>query len=312
MRSKRVLAALVLALAATGCATSLSTLQIARPVEPKHFQVSVGAGLYAPLGSVGSVVAQGVKQAEAATAAAKAGTPYSLSPDDQQDLLTAGIGLAVLTPGFGYEMSARTGLMNNLDVGLRYNVTSLRLDTKYRLLHAGNGAERPLPGSMPVGGAPDAPLQSPPATRSYDLAIGLGVSRYFFSNPVFSVLEYVQLDDFSRWDFEVPLYLSAEFGEVFKLYAAPKYVYSRTTLDEKLVNYSEEATNLTGFDVTLPTEVHSHFVGSTIGMAVGYRWVHLMLEMTGGYTFCDPVVFGQRRKLGGVTLQPAVALNFRF
>ena len=39
---------------------------------------------------------------------------------------------------------------------------------------------------------------------SYDFAIGFAGSKYFFSNPVITVLEYVQLGDFSRWDVEVP------------------------------------------------------------------------------------------------------------
>ncbi|MHB8876297.1 MAG: hypothetical protein ACYC8T_21605 [Myxococcaceae bacterium] len=308
------LLALAAVLAGTGCATSISTMQLARPVEPKHFQVTGGWGIYAPLGTVGVLGSQAVKQAQAGVKAVQDHSAYSLSETDQQELLTSGISLAVLSPGWGYEMSVRTGVVKNLDVGLRYNVNSLRLDTKYRLLHHGNGLEAKLPGQLPVSGGPElAPAQpdEAPATRSYDLAIGLGVSRYFFSNVLFKFLEYVKLDDFSRWDFEVPIYLSAEFGQVFKVYGAPKYIYSRTTLDEKLVNYSDVAADLSGFDLTLPSEVHTHFVGSTIGIAVGYKWVHVMLEMTGGYSICNPVVFGKKRYLGGVTLQPAIAVNIR-
>jgi hypothetical protein len=308
------LPALALLLVSTGCATSLTTLQIARPVEPKHFQATFGGSIYAPLGSIGTVIGQAAKQAGNAKTAAETGAPYTLSPEDQQDLITAGIGLAVLTPSAGYEMSVRTGIVKDLDVGLRYNVTSLRLDTKYRILHAGNGAERPVPGQVSLASRPEAePVPyEPPANRSYDLAIGFGVSKYFFVNPIFSALDYVKLNDFSRWDFEVPVYMSAEFGEVFKVYGAPKYVYSRTNLDANLVNYIQQASNLSGYDLTLPSEIHTHFIGATAGIAVGYKYVHLMLELTGGYTICNPVVFGQKRNLGGLTLQPAAALNLRF
>ncbi|MFZ5468804.1 MAG: hypothetical protein ACOZIN_05140 [Myxococcota bacterium] len=303
---KTLAAALALALT-TGCATTLSTFQTARPVEPKHVQVTGGVGYYGNLGPIGTLVTQAYEQGKNAKEAIDNQQPFVLSEEDQQQLLTAGIGLAVMFPSSSYEVGIRTGLVENWDVGLRYSVNAVRLDTKYRLFHQGDD-----PPVTPQG-APGRPsAQSRATQRSFDVALGLGVSRYLFKNPVFDALELVRLGDFSRWDFEVPLYMSAELGEVLKLYGAPKWVYSRTSFDQTLVDLSQQGSEVAGVDVTLPSLVHTHFFGATAGLAVGFRYVHLMLELTAGYTVCNPVVFGQRRFLGGVTLYPAAGIGLSF
>ena len=166
-------------------------------------------------------------------------------------------------------------------MGLRYSGISWRLDTKVRILHSGDGAEVPEN-----------------QRRSVDVAVGLAGARHLFKSPVLDVLEIVQIDDFSRWDVELPLYVSTDFGDIFRLYAAPKYIYSRTRLDEKLINFAEQGKDVTGFDVGLPARVKSEFVGSTFGVSLGYKYVHVFAEVTGGYNFCKPEVFGAEAQPG--------------
>lgn len=310
----RLIPVLATAALVSGCATNLSTLQTARPTAPGHVQVTGGTGFYLPLGPIFTVIGQGVKQKDEIIKAIEQQQAYQLSEEDQQELLTAGIALAVFTPSQGMEIGVRTGVAKDLDIGLRYSVTSLRLDAKYRLLHTGDPDEPPPPLFVPGGSRSEPQPPKPPAPPKawFDVALGLGVSRYLFENPAFKVLEFLHLDDFSRWDVEVPLYISAEFGEVLKLFAAPKYIYSRTSFDETLVALSEEASEVSGLDVTLPASVQSHFFGASAGIGLGYRYVHLLLELTAGYTVCKPNLFGRRRDLGGVTLYPALGLNLAF
>ncbi len=297
MRLRIPLAALAL-LVSSGCASTLSTLQTARPVKRGQVEVNGGAGIYLPVGPAVTVIKQGIEQGLAIRDAERSGEPYSLSEEDQQELLTAGLALAISVPitGPSYEISARTGILaEDWDVGLRYSVNALRLDTKYRLVHATTNEHLPVH-----------------KRANFDLAVGLGVSRFLFTHPVMSVLEYVKLDDFSRWDLEVPVYWTVDFGDMFKLYGALKYVYSHTRMDANLVNYSQHAANLAEMDVGLPRKVESHFWGATAGVAAGYKYAHLMLELTGGYTHLQPHLFGQRRQLGGATFYPAIGLGLRF
>ena len=247
------------------------------------------------MGNLIRVVDAGIDQGREARDAVDDNRPYALSEESQQQLLSAGVALLVAPPGINPELMVRVGVADRVDVGLRYSGISLRADGKVLLFHGG----REEGGRMEAG------------QRSYDVALGLGVARYFFSSPVLDVLEVVQMNDFSRYDIEVPLYVSADFGDIFKLYGAPKYVYSHTRLDQQLVDYSRQGAPVTGFDVTLPATVNSHFVGSTVGLSLGYRYVYLFAELTGGYVICNPTLFGAERKLGGVTFFPSFGLAIR-
>jgi hypothetical protein len=284
-----------LALLATGCASTLSTMQTAVPLERGQIQVSAGLGAYAPLGTLWDVAKLGKDQASRIKDVVTEGEDYTLTEEDQQRLLGAGISLATAPPGVNYEFMARTGLLKNLDGGVRYSSTQLRADLKYRFLHSA-----------------DESLDLHEVERtSKDLAIGLALSRQFFSGPLVDALSFVQLDEFSRWDLEVPLYASIDVGDIFKLYAAPKYVYSRTNIEQRLVDTGEEAGRIVNLPGAVPSRVNSHFWGSTFGVAVGYRYVHLFAELTGGYTSAKADVLGQERDLGGVTLYPAIGLAFK-
>ncbi len=297
--------ALVFAVTASGCATTLSTLQTAKTVPPHHFEFTGGLGFYAPTGAGSNLIAVAMSQARAGAIAAATGKPFAVSDETKEDLITGGVALAVLPPSPGWEISARAGLFENLDVGLRYSVNAVRLDTKFRFFHRG---EDPISGTLDPSAGEGIGAQPVVSHRSYDLALGVGVSHYLFDNPVLSLLEQVQIDNFSRWDLEVPLYASAELGEHFRIYGAPKYVFSRTHLDETLLDYAAQASQRTGVDLFLPSQVDSHFFGATAGVAFAFRPVRLMLELTAGYTDCRPVLLGRTRQLGGLTLYPAVGV----
>lgn len=293
----RLLALLAL-LSATGCASTLSSMQTAKPLARGQFQASGGAGLFIPAGQLGTVVDQGIAQGRAIQDALESGQPYRLTEEEAQKLLTAGVALVVAPPGVNNELMLRAGLLegSELDVGLRLSTASFRGDLKLRLAHGGDPDDSPLPEHK---------------RKSFDLALGVGVSRHFFKGPALEVLGVVQLDDFSRWDVEVPLYASADFGDILKLYAVPKYVYARTSLDERLVDAVSFGADVTGLELRLPARADSHFAGATAGLAIGYKFVHLYAELTAGYTWCRPELFGQVRELGGVTLYPAVGLALK-
>jgi hypothetical protein len=287
-----LLACVMLGLA--GCATSLSSMQTAATVDPGHVQVTGGYGVYLPLGPAVMAVSEGVTQAAKATNAATSGKPYQLSENDKQQLLTAGIGLATMPPGPAYELAVRTGILRDWDAGLKYSTGgSLKADTKFRVLHHEQLGEQGL------------------FSPKFDVALGVGGGKTFLSNPVLSVLEYVKMGDFNRWDAEVPLYISVEWGEILKFWFVPKYVYSHTTMDANLRSTAQLAGAVTGYDLSIPESVDTHFGGASVGVGAGYKWVHLMLELTAGYTYCRPNVLGQTRDLGGVTLYPAVGLEVK-
>lgn len=285
---------LVLVLMGSGCATNLSALQTAKTLRPGQIRVGVGAGVYIPAGQVVNAIGEGVKQAKNGVEAAQRKENFNVSREDQEQLITTAVALALLPPSTGWEVSARYGVIKNFDVGLRYSVNSLRADAKLRLLHLGG------PEGEGEGGR-----------RSFDVAIGLAGSKYFFSNPVLEVLEKVKLASFSRYDVEVPIFVSADFNPYFGVYVSPKYVFSHTSMDIKILEFVEEC-GCTEEKIQVPTNVNMHFVGATAGLRAGLPRLSVFVEMTAGNTFVNPTVMGKERNLGGVTLYPSIGLAGTF
>jgi hypothetical protein len=227
----------------------------------------------------------GEQQTQKLLAAVASRTPYAVTDQDKQDLISAAVALLVNPPSVDWEVGVRAGLLPNLDAGLRYGVNAVRLDVKYRFFQDVKGDSR------------------------VDVAVGLAGSHYLFDNPAFSVLEFVNLGEFSRWDIEVPVYASYEWSDWIRAYAAAKYIYSRTELDENLVTDAEQATYLTGIDFQLQDTLHTHFVGASVGLKVGYRWAFLVAELTGGYALGSVRVLGADRSLSGVILFPTLGVE---
>ena len=294
--SMRTLGLLALLLA-SGCATSISTLQTGKALRRGQVQVATGVGVFIPAGQLLGALQAGYDSRDILLDSVRRD---QVSAEErailERRLMTAGLALAVAPPGVDYELSLRAGLLDrpDLDLGLRYAGGALRLDAKYRIFHRGDPAS-----------VPDY------KRRSFDVALGLGLSRHSFDSPALKVLELVRIDDFSRHDVEVPVYVSADVGGIVTFYAAPKYIYGRTSVDQRLVDYAARGTETTGRALGVPRHVNSHFAGSSGGVAVGYRYVQLFAEITAGYIFSNAHVLGEDRQLGGFTVYPALGIAFR-
>ena len=125
------------------------------------------------------------------------------------------------------------------------------------------------------------------------------------------MLEKVQLASFSRWDLEVPVYISADFNPYFGIYLSPKYVFSHTSVEMKILE-AVEACGCVEERLQVPTNVNMHFVGATGGLRAGLPRLSVFLEMTAGNTFVNPMILGKERNLGGLTLYPAIGLAGTF
>jgi hypothetical protein len=301
---------LVVPLLASGCATTLSTMDTARTTPPGHVRAEAAMGVFVPAGPIGRLLDVGFDTADDL----KAGKVTSLTAEQAEKVYEAAVATVVMPPAAVQEVALRTGIAENLDAGLRLSTTALRLDAKFRFLHVGEdrAPEDPKERARAPVGWPSNP------GISHHMSVGASVSKYFFSSFVFDVLDYVQLGDFSRWDFEFPLLYTVEVKDFLTFYGGLKYVLTRFSMDENLVNISKLVASLA--NAPPPTDqVNSktHFVGGTAGLGVGYRYVFLYLELTGGYTSCKPRLYSfidgqlRERDLGGVTLYPALGLVVR-
>ena len=168
-------------------------------------------------------------------------------------------------------------------MGLRYSVNALRL-------------RHQVPASSTAGRADDAGRT--PSGASFDVALGLGVVALpLQAARCWTSLEYREarrLLALGRRGAALPErglrgHLQALRRRPSTSSAAPRWTRSWSTR-------SRQATRRRRASTWLPAQVDSHFFGATVGVAVGYKYVHLYAELTGGYTHCRPSVFGQKRR----------------
>src|SRR5690349_21122252 len=91
-------------LTATGCASTLSTMQTAKPLARGQFQVSGAVGVFTPVGQLGSLLDEGINQGKAIRGTIDSGQPYHLEEAEAQRLLGVGMALAVAPPGPANEL----------------------------------------------------------------------------------------------------------------------------------------------------------------------------------------------------------------
>ena len=280
-----------------GCATNLSSLQTAKTLNPGQIRITGGYGVYLPVGQLLNGAAAGVTVGAEAVQAKMQNHDYVLTVDDKESLGNAAIALAMIPPSSTYEINARVGVFHNFDVGFRYSINSMRGDAKLRLFHSG-----------------DAEGWDEPRGRSYDIAIGAGVSKYLIGNPINGQLSGVRIDDFNRWDLEIPVYFNADWNSHIGVYFVPKLLLSRTTMT---TTFAARPCGCGDGTIAEPetrsaASVNMMFYGATMGLRFGGWRVQGLLEVTVGNTEATPMLFGKKRTLGGATIQPAVGLGVSF
>jgi len=277
---------ILVALVAAGCATPLSTLTTADTLPKGDMQIAVGSGYYLPLGQLVKTTDLAYNLGKKFNDSFKSGTEPTLTDAEKKSMLEAGLSLALAPPAAMFEAGFRYGALDGLELGLRYSPSSWRLDAKWRLWRSSGGA-----GTVAVALMPAA-------------------SRFSFSSIVLDLLEYVKVDDFSRYDFDLPLLASMDFGQIFKLYGAARVSYGRYSLDEKLLTAQQVATSV----VQAPTVLQSVsgsiiHAGGTLGAALGYKYVFAYLELGVHQAMVGTRLLGQNLDLGGLVVYPAFGLT---
>lgn len=313
--SKNALLCLTVAhLCLTGCASNLATLADPEITPRGRVHVGVAAGAYIPSRPIINAIDVGVKVVDRAKDMAQSGGEVKpLSDDEKRSLINASLAFALQPPSAGWELQARTGVFDNVDVGFRYSVSQVRGDVRYRFFHSEkweNGAPPPpLPEDASFGQRMKEAFRMDERARSYDATVQLGVSYYLFSNPLVEVLDAVKLGDFSRWDFDLAITWGVDVRRMFKFYAGPKFIYTRFSLDEQLYDLANTATAFASEPAVTTSVSHNMFFGgAVVGLATGYKYVWLYTELTAGYTYARPTVLGEVRDLGGATFYPTIGI----
>ncbi len=267
-----------------GCASSTTSLQNARALDPGEVQVTMAMSLPIPTAAIGAAYDEAKSVGKELGSAAASGEDISL--EQQRQITTGGLLFALFQPGFIGEINGRVGIRENLDLGLRYSSQQVKGDVKYQLLEQ--------------------------EELGFDGAISLGYGHHLDIGPsiaasTFSFLEYISLGDYSRTDLDLTAIASKDWGESLSVYGSLRYIVSFIELDSTL----EKVESVSGVQKSdLSNRMHQY--GATVGTMVGYKYLFLHLELTILNTHYMPTILGEQRDLGGLVIGPTLGLTGRY
>lgn len=275
------LAFLAFFLAATGCASPMSSFQTARTTPKGEFDAHAGAGANVSTGFVGSLTDLGEKASDKARESIKNGETPTLTEEDKQNLIGTALSYALFSPSPVFEAGVRYGILDFWDAGLTYTTAGFRFETKFLLMSQRKG-------------------------QAMDLSVGVTAMSQTYEPPVPSFLESVlQLEKMSRLDISVPVLAGKHFGENAFVYGGPKFVY--TDLELGFIEQISDAT-----EQSFTAEDDLMMFGGVLGTGLGWRYVFVMLELNALYYSYDATILGADVSVNGIDFYPGLGLRFQF
>ena len=261
-----------------GCAPSLATLQPAHVAPKGHVQAAAGIEIGIPTGTIDRVY-------DAAQTAADAAEMGALTDADIVKFFDAGVNLATSPPSVSQHFAAAYTFADRAEIGIRNAGGGWRLGGRYQVLRHEDGP--------------------------FDLVVGLGVARATTPIPFGDVVPYLEVKDFTRWTFDLPVLVGTS-RSWFRVWAGPKFLYSRfdTNLSVTLPNNPIVLAGIDG---------HAFYYGGQAGVAIGYRYVFLGFELTlgqlsGSATSSSMLATAPSHTtdISGFVVYPAIALMGEF
>ena len=268
-----------------GCISSNTTLTTARTLAPGDVRLAGGAAVPVSTRFVSEVANALIAATDRLSDADTIGAPVMES--ERRDAQTAALAALLLMPAPVFELSGRVGVVDDLDVGVRWAGTTLGADAKLRLREGGDGS---LHVAL-IGG--------------YVYHSDLGASVVTELEPLFDDLELL---DYSRHDLRASVLLSNDSERIFSWYASLSYVVSFASFESRLVDSLaiDEAFRQTDTSAVI------HQFGPTFGIRLGTENVGLLVELSVHYMHFKPRVLGAETNLSGLIITPALggALSF--
>lgn len=272
-------------LALVGCVSSVTQVQTARTLAPKEtrFQIATSVPIstryFQEIIDSIQLVADRLQDADSAN--------RPVTEAEQRQAVETAAAVLLLQPALVPEISARIGVLDNLDVGLRWAGPTFRLDGKWQVVN--------LPGQW------HAALHG-----AYVHHTGVGAS---IATSLYEIFDKLRLASYERKDIELGLLASTEEQDrPLSVYGGLRYFLAMPRIESALVDglEAESGTPL------IETDTNIHQLGATIGVRMGSRRVSLMAELTVLWMIFEPEILGQKTDLGGLVLAPGVgaALDF--
>jgi hypothetical protein len=260
----------------TACGVGLSSNQPAHVPAPGHAHAELGVDVSYPTGTIPDVI-------HAAESVEQATDERAVSDAEKRKIFEGAAAIAINPPAAVAHVGFDYGVAERWEVGLRLATSGARLSARTQLLKQ--------------------------ADAGVDLSLGLGLGRALFTPPVHSVFDSVTVDDFSRWNIDVPIAIGRH-GSWYRVWGGPRLLWSQVSQTMTLT--------LRDFGTPQPIRTtgtvsgHALYVGGYAGAALGYRSFFVGPELTVTYLFgsADVDAFGGRDNVsvGSLVVYPAFAV----
>lgn len=260
----------------TACGVGLSSNQPAHVPDPGHAHAELGVDVSYPTGTIPDVI-------RAAESVEQATDERAVSNDEKRKVFEGAAAIAINPPAAVPHVGFDYGVAERWEVGARFATSGVRVAARRQLLTQVNDG--------------------------VDLSLGLGIGRALFTPPVHSVFDSVTVDDFSRWNVDIPLAVGRH-GSWYRVWGGPRLLWSRVsqTMTLTLKDFgTPQPISTTG-----TVQGNAFYVGGYAGAALGYKSFFVGPELTLTYLFgsADVDAFGGRDhvSVGSWVVYPAFAV----
>ena len=213
----------------------------------------------------------------AANEAAASGGSVPTDPTFARGALVA----ASVAPGLAPVVGARVGFGVQAEGGLMYTGRAVRADVR----------------------------RSFELSDAWTMSGGIGGSGALYDHGSAQVLPNVALNDLTGWGADVPVLIGySSEGDLYSLWFGPRAGWEHVNI--QLATSEPGSTPLGASPV--PLSATRFWGGAVVGAAVGFRHVHVAVELDASFANITGDYGGTNAQVSGVTLAPATALWWRF
>ena len=258
------------------CGVGLSSNQPAHVPDKGHAHAELGVDVSYPTGTIPDVI-------RAAESVEQAVDERALNDAEKRKIFEGAAAIAINPPAAIAHLGFDYGVAERWEVGARVATSGARLAVRRQLLKQ--------------------------ADDGVVLSLGFGIGRALFTPPVHSVFDSVTVDDFSRWNLDLPVAVGRH-GSWYRVWGGPRLLWSRVS----------QTMTLTLRDFGAPQPIRATgtvsgqalYVGGYAGAALGYKSFFVGPELTVTYLLGSAQVdaFGGRDDIsvGSLVVYPAFAV----
>lgn len=261
-----------------GCALALLSIHCGGGLPVLHPARTLPAGaLRAGAGFAGNAATGGLSDALGAARGEAAAHPGVPGAGASETFAKGALVAASIAPGLSPVVAARAGVGAQSEGGISYTGRMIRIDVR----------------------------RSFDLTSHWALSVGAGGSAALHGHQDGGALPNIDLAALHGWAADLPLLIGYQSdGDLYMLWIGARAGYEHVEIGDVSAQWSNGPTN-----TLTATRVWS---GGLLGAAVGFRHVHVAMELDVSYASIEGICDQMHVQVAGVTLSPSTAFWWTF